>query len=302
MKTSAEILGHFRLGKMPFADTVNARFFYQTEAAERAFLRMEHCVESGRALGLIWGPSGSGKTLLSQLLLENLDPAKYLPILVLATPRMSKTSVLQELLSELEIQDCPRSAFSMINLVHQHILREQREGRRVIILLDEAHFLSTDALHLLRTLSNLETTDEKLVTVILFAEPGFVKRIQLPTYESLRGRIAFRAKLSPLTVEETEQYVKYRLLMAGGDGTLFATECYRILHDASGGIPRSINRIAEGALLEGFLAGTATIDSEVMLRAVARDGWDQETPPSSEPVERRKKTLLETGRVLQYGS
>lgn len=302
MKTSEQLLQHFSLTRLPFADTVNARFFYQTEAAERAFLRMEHCVESGRALGLVWGPSGSGKTLLSQLLLENLDPERHLPILVLATPRMSKTSVLRELLSELEVEDSPRGSFAMINLIHQRVLREQREGRRVVILLDEAHFLSTDALHLLRTLSNLETSDEKLVTVILFAEPGFVKRIQLPTYESLRGRIAFRAKLSPLTIEETEQYVKFRLLVAGGNSVLFASECYPILHETSQGIPRNINRLAEGALLEAFLAGASVITTEIMSRAVARDGWDQNSDALTEPVERRKQPLLENGRVLQYGS
>jgi len=297
MNIAQRIQEHFGFSKTPFADTVNAKFFYQTEAAERAFFRMEHCVETGRALGLVWGTSGTGKTLISQLLLENLDSERFLPILVLATPKMSKTDVLREILSELEVKDVPRLAFPMLNRVHERILREERAGRRVVILLDEAHFLSSDALHLLRTLSNLETPDQKLATVILFAEPGFVQRIQNPTYESLRGRIAFRARLDPLTVEETEQYVKFRLLVAGGMGTVFEPECYPMLHEAAQGIPRNVNRVAENALLEAFLAGSTTVTQEILANAVGRDSWSQEV----KPVERRRK-VLETGKVLQYGS
>lgn len=297
MNITERIQSHFQLTNTPFADTVNPQFFYQTEAAEKAFFRMEHCIESGRALGLVWGQSGTGKTLISQLLLEHLDSEKYLPVLALATPKMSKTDVLKEILTELEVEEIPRFSFPMINAVHERILKEERQGRRVVILFDEAHFLSSDALHLLRTLSNLETPEQKLVTVILFAETTFVQRIQHPAYASLRGRIAYRTRLDPLTVEETEQYIKFRLLVAGGTGAVFHQDCYPILHEVSGGIARNINRIAENALLETYLTGLPAVTPSVLQSAVARDSWSQE--PYEPQVEKPKQ---EIEQVLQYGS
>ena len=257
---------------------------------------MEHCIDSGRALGMVWGQSGTGKTLLSQLVLENLDTQRFLPILALATPKMSKTDLLREILSELEVEDIPRFSFPMINCLHQRILHEERNRRRVVILFDEAHFLSSDALHLLRTLSNLETPTQKLVSIILFSELGFVKRIQHPSYASLRGRISFRARLDPLTADETEQYVKFRLLVSGGTGTVFAPECYRVLHEVSKGIPRDISRLADNALLETYLARSKIVTLDSLGKAISRDSWSDGSDFTEDSHD------SETERLLEYGS
>lgn len=261
---------HFHLMKSPFADTVNPEFFFQTAEHERAYHRMKLCIQDGRALGLVWGPSGTGKTLLSQILLREISPAKHIPVVVLATPKMSKTALLREIVKELEMETEARTAEDLLDIIHQRIINEHHAGRRVVIFLDESHFLSAQALHMIRTLTNLETSEEKLVTVLLFAEESLRKRLRHASYDSLRGRISIQAYLAPLTPEETEQYVKFRLLVAGGDTTVFEPDTFKMLHERSRGIPREISKIADNALLEAAISAQDSVNESLVEMASER--------------------------------
>lgn len=261
---------HFSLLRSPFADTVNPDFFFQTSQHERAYHRMKLCIQDGRALGLVWGPSGTGKTLLSQILLRELNPVKHVPVVILATPHMSKTGLLREIVKELEMETPARTADDLLDVIHQRIIDEHHAGRRVVIFMDESHFLSSQALHMVRTLTNLETAEEKLVTVILFAEEALRRRLRHPSYDSLRGRISIQAYLAALTPEETEQYIKFRLLVAGGETSLFEPETFNRIHEHSGGVPREISKLADNALLEAVICNRERVDEYVLSLASDR--------------------------------
>jgi len=210
----------------PFADCVHPNFFYRTESHTDAFRSMLQAVEFHASLGLVTGPSGTGKTLVSQLLLEQLDPAKYHVILVLVTPGLTKTGLLREILSELNIA------------VPVGILRVQ---------------------DLVKLLSN---------HIIEMHQRG--QRLEHPTYESLRNRIYLRSQLQPLRPDETRQYVKFRLLVAGRMTELFTPVALDALHTHSKGICRTLNKLCMLSLIDGANRQQPLVDADAVEASAAR--------------------------------
>lgn len=241
----------FRLRMDPFLDNVNPEFFFRTNAHEEAYIKMKRCITDNISLGVTTAISGTGKTLLTQILMSDLDPAKYRPIVTLVYPSMSRTALLREIVSEIFGESPPERAtiHSLVSRIHQEIMRLHEEGIKLVIIIDEVHFLNANSLHILRTLSNIEIAQKKLVTILLFGEEIFLKKIHLPSYKSLFSRMFMRARLRPLTKDEVEQYIKFRCLMAGGKPNIFGSDTIPLIYDYTGGIPREINRVCHNALL-----------------------------------------------------
>ena len=268
-----DLLDFYGFQELPFSDAVNPKYFYKTDGHEEALIRLELAVRHDMSLGLVTGPSGSGKTLLSQMLLQRLDPVKTQAALVLVSPGMSKTALLKALMHEVQLP-VPEGGFvsaqTLLAAIQTHVIALHREGRRLVVLMDECHFLPADSLHMIRTLSNLETPEKKLVTLLLFGEPGFLRRLNHPSHESLRNRLYLRSELQPFTAEETAQFVKFRLMMAGRLDDLFTGDAFPALHESTGGISRRINKLCTLALLEGFLARAPTLDAALVHAAARR--------------------------------
>ncbi len=264
--TAPDYCEHFGLERLPFNDAVNPEFFYRTESHEMAFVRMMMCAKHHKALGLIWGRSGTGKTLLAQMLLSSLSENEFVPVIILANPGMSTMGLLGSIIEELDISaPAGRSnAQALIECIHSHLMELYSTGRRAVIIVDEAHFLPSDQLHMIRTLTNLETPQEKLCTIILLAEETFPRRLRHRRYNSLRGRIAMTSYLMPMSISETEQYVKFRLMVAGTTEDLFAPEAYELIHSHSGGICREVSKVADNALLEAYLRGQSKVTRETL--------------------------------------
>ena len=265
-------LEYYGLSANPFADCVHPTFFYRTESHAEAFRSMMQAVEFHASLGLVTGPSGTGKTLVSQLLLEHLDPAKYHVILVLVTPGLTKTGLLREILSELNLA-LPIGIARVQDLVKtlsNHIIDMHQRGQRLVIIVDECHLLDADCLHIVRTISNIEIPERKLTTSLLFGEARLAQRLEHPSYESLRNRIYLRARLQPLRPDETAQYVKFRLLVAGRMADLFTPCALDALHTHSGGICRSLNKLCMLSLIEGATHQQPAVDAATVAAAAAR--------------------------------
>ncbi len=256
----------YGLERMPFNDSVNPEFFYRTESHEAAFVRMMMCAKHHKAIGLVWGRSGTGKTLLAQMLLSTLSEDEFIPVLLLANPGMSKTGLLGNLLNELQLPTAGLRAGvqPMLDRLHSYLMETYSIGKRVVIIVDEAHFLPADQLHMVRTLTNLETPQEKLCTIILFAEETFLRRLRHKRYNSLRGRIAMSSYLLPMSASETEQYIKFRLLVAGATGELFDESSYELIHAHTGGVCREVSKLADSALLEACLRGANRVTPEIL--------------------------------------
>lgn len=262
----AGYLAFYGFNEPPFADALQPRFYFQTDGHEEALSRVREAVRHGMSLALVTGPCGSGKSLVSQLLLRDLDGARTQAVLVLAAPGMSRVALLKAILSELG--QAPRGgmavAHDLVQRVHERILDMHREGRRLIVLVDECHFLPADSLHLIRTLTNLETEEQKLVTIVLFGESGFVRRLRHPSYASLLSRIVLHAELRPMDAAATEQYVKFRVMMAGRMDELFSSDAFAPLYEETGGIARRVNACCTRALLAGARRRATRIDADLI--------------------------------------
>jgi type II secretory pathway predicted ATPase ExeA len=230
---------------------------------------MKRCIDEHVAVGLTTALSGTGKTLLTQILISELDSRRYETILVLAYPGMTRTGLLREVATELGIEGLsPRTPVHILmSTVQERILALYRAGKQLVITMDECHFLELEALQVIRTLSNLEVPERKLVTLLLFGEEFFLQKIERPEYASIANRMFIRARLRPLTAEETEQYVKFRCLISGGRPSIFASDVYGPLHELSRGIPRDINRLCHTALFEAARQGHSVVDRATLLKA-----------------------------------
>jgi len=266
---TAFVLRHFQFQEHPFGDNVNPRFFFRTEAHEDAYIKMKRCIDEHVAVGLTTALSGTGKTLLTQILISELDSRRYETILVLAYPGMTRTGLLREVATELGIEglSARTPVHILMSAVQERILALYRAGKQLVITVDECHFLGLEALQVIRTLSNLEVPERKLVTLLLFGEEFFLQKLERPEYASIANRMFIRARLRPLTAEETEQYVKFRCLISGGRPSIFASDVYGPLHELSRGIPRDINRLCHTALFEAARQGHSVVDRATLLKA-----------------------------------
>jgi general secretion pathway protein A len=211
--------------------------------------------------------------MISQLILNNLHPNEHHPILVLVGPGMSKTALMKEILTELNIplpEDHFTSTQDLLKLLSDHVIALYRQGRKLVILIDECHFLSSDSLHMVRTITNIEVPDRKLVTCILFGEQRFLKRLNHPSHASLRNRMYLRGELGPISEAECAEFVKFRLLKAGRMDDLFDRGALAALHECSGGICRNINKLGMLSLLEGFMKRRPIINDEIVRTCASR--------------------------------
>lgn len=267
--------GKFGLPRNPFKDTLDTDLFFRTRQHEEAVVKVRIGIEDQHALILLTGASGTGKTLITQVVAQGLDLTLYVPVFAFVHPGMGKGALLEAILKELEVELIGRTTAQRMAQLQNIALVLHEQGQRLLIVIDEAHFLKADALHLLRTLSNLETEKNKLVTVLLVAEDSLRKRLSNPSYASLRGRITFMIQLSPLAVQETEQMVKYRLLKCKAPSKFIDAETFTAVHHYSGGVPREINRLLYNGFVEAMSAGQQTISEETVALAAAKLGIER---------------------------
>ena len=262
----------FGLKENPFKDTLDTSLFFRTRQHEDALVRIRIGLQDGHSVILLTGPSGTGKTIATQVVLRSLDQECYKPVFVFAYPGMTKGPMLGTILKELGEEAVPRYAAERLSLVQQYAMDLHEQGKRLVVFLDEAHFLKADALHVLRTLSNFETEKEKLVTVLLVAEASLLRRLKAPSYASLRSRITFAVNLEPLSRAETEQYIKYRLLKSGAQPHLLTADAYLAAHSHSGGVPREVNRLMYNGFIEAMSLERSVITSDILEMADKRIG------------------------------
>ncbi len=257
---------HFKLHVNPFMDNVNPNFFFRTEAHEDAYIKMKKCIEDDISLGLTTAISGTGKTLLTQILLTELHTARHKVILSLVYPQMTRSALLKEIVNELGLKSLGSRPLvhTMVSTIHEEIIKLYKRHIKLVIIIDEVHFLKADSLHILRTLSNIEIPEKKLVTILLFGEDTFLERMHHPSYRSLFSRMFIRARLRPLSREEVEQYVKFRCLVAGGSPQLFVSDTFDLIFDYAMGIPREVNRVCHNALILSAKLRKPSVDRSVI--------------------------------------
>ncbi len=255
-KRAEDFLKFYKLKSNPFSDSLDTSLYFWSERNEAALVKMLMTIQHDISFGLVHGISGTGKTLLSQALMEKLNSKKHKMILVPVTPGLSRTGLLSHLIkaftgSEEEVK---APVHQMVDLLGRLILESSEKGLKPVLMMDECHFLSSEALHLLRTLSNFEAYNRKILTCLLFTEPLFLKRLNNPSYQSLKSRIYMEVELKPFHVKDCRDYILCRLKKSGYQGESLFTESEMVdIFKASGGIPRLINKESLKMLTDKFL-------------------------------------------------
>ncbi|MBY0232078.1 MAG: AAA family ATPase [Gemmataceae bacterium] len=225
----------------------------------------------GEGVVALFGPPGTGKTLLSLLLAERL--AEGSEVSLLPSAPSGRAGLLQAALHDLgQPYEGRTEAEARLALV-DHLLAKYREGRRTVLLLDEAHSLAPEALEEVRMLGNLEGRGGKALQAVLIGLPDMQAMLLRPSLACLRQRLAVRAQLDPLPLDEAVDYVLHHVRAAGGDpAALFSQEALEMLARASGGVPRLLGQGATAALRIAAGAEAEQADAEAMTEALSRLG------------------------------
>jgi general secretion pathway protein A len=257
----------FGLRASPFGLNPDPRFLFLGRRHREALAGLVHAVQDGKGFAVLAGEVGTGKTTLVHALLTELgDGARSA---VLFNPGLSRAELHRHLLNEFQLP-AQGSVLDAMRCLQAFLLEQFGAGRRVVVILDEAHGLSPETLEEVRLLSNFETSKSKLLQVLLVGQPELMERLRSPGLRQLRQRIALRLELAPFDFGETVSYVRSRVAAAGGRSELFAPGAYEELYRLSAGIPRLINVLCDNALLTSFARDLAQV-SAALMRLAGRD-------------------------------
>ncbi len=271
------LLSHYGLAEPAFSITPDPRFVFLSERHREALAHLLFGIGQGGGGGFVQltGEVGTGKTTLCRLLLEQLPDNTRVALIL--NPMLSPVELLEAIAKELHIPLRGRLGQQkrLIDALNVYLLQAYAEGLRVVLIIDEAQNLSTEALEQVRLLTNLETATQKLLQIILLGQPELRVMLDKPELRQLAQRITARFHLTPLSVEETGAYLRHRYGIAGGRTLPFDNAGFRRIHRHTGGVPRLINILAERALMAGYVYGKATI-TDALIDMAAREAL----PPS----------------------
>jgi general secretion pathway protein A len=259
----------FGLNEKPFSITPDPRYLFMSERHGEALAHLVYGVTESGGFMQLTGEVGTGKTTLVRTLLLNRMPANA-DVAVVLNPQLSALEFLQTICEELHVAvpgEDRNSIKALIDALNQHLLNAHAEGRRIILVVDEAQNLAPDVLEQVRLLTNLETSKQKLLQIILIGQPELRELLARTDLRQLAQRITGRYHLEPLSREETAQYVEHRLKVAGALGEVFDTAAKREVFRLSEGVPRLINVICDRALLGAYSAETRRVSRSLIKQA-----------------------------------
>jgi len=242
---------HFGLTERPFSLAPDPRYLFLSEGHREALAHLVYGLQGGGFVQLT-GEVGTGKTTVCRALLDQLPPE--VDVAMIFTPRLTAVELLSSVCDELRVP-YPAGTTSLkvlVDALSRALLDAHARGRRTVVIIDEAQNLSMEVLEELRLLTNIETTRDKLLQVILIGQPELVNLMERPALRQLAQRITARYHLRPLSYTETRAYVRHRLQVAGQREMIFTSPALSVIHRRSGGVARVINNVCDRALLGAF--------------------------------------------------
>ena len=249
----------FGLKESPFNVTPDPRFFYHGRQHKEALSTLLYGVESRRGFMEVTGEIGAGKTTLCRTLLKEFQGRAHSAFIF--NPKLSELELLQTIVEDFGILPKGKRRKDYFDGLNRLLLQELERGHNAILIIDEAQNLNPRALEQIRLLSNMETTREKLLQIILVGQPELRTLLAREDLVQLRQRITIRIHLSALDREETEKYLSYRLHVAGSEESFFTKEAIDRIYELSTGIPRLINVLADRALLASFTRSIRMVEA-----------------------------------------
>src|ERR1700692_2662158 len=260
----------FGLKENPFNVNPDPRYLFLTHHTQEALACLTYGIETRKGFILLTGEVGTGKTTLINKLLEWLHKENVYTAFVF-NPRLSVSQFFDFMMTDFGIPCESRQKGQMLMKLNQWLLDRYQAGERAVLVVDEAQNLSPQMLEEIRLLTNLETSTEKLLQIVLAGQPELEQKLNQPQLRQLRQRITLRAKTRQLTIEETQGYIQERMRIAGAENPdIFSPEAVAAVHRYARGIPRVTNLLCEHALVSSFVDQKNPVPSEIV-EEVARD-------------------------------
>lgn len=263
---------HFGLTCRPFDLAPDPRFIYMTAQHSRAVANMKFALMNRDSFVIITGEIGIGKTTVLNTVIEELGPDFVTAKLTHTT--LSHIELLQALLSEFGMPIYKKKKVLLLDTLRAFFLKKHEEGKHIVIIVDEAQNLSGPALEELRLLSCIDTADRKIISIVLTGQPNLDDLVDSPGLTQLRQRARLRQRLDALNEDETVDYVRHRLAVAGGEiDEIFEPEAVKDIHRLTQGIPRLINTLCDTALTACMVDDLPKVTLEVIDEVVHELRW-----------------------------
>jgi MSHA biogenesis protein MshM len=276
-------LEHFGLAEPPFRITPHTDFFFSGANRGATLEALMYAATHDEGIIKISGEVGSGKTMLCRVLMERLP--KKTVIVYLCNPSLSRDDILYAVADELGLT-LPETAraSAVLKLLQTHLINLYAEGHRVVVLIDEAHAMPVETLEEIRLLSNLESNRNKLLQLVLFGQPELNDVLARSDMRQLKERITHNFTLEPLIRDDVAEYLEFRLRAAGYKGpNVFSPAATKLIFDASKGLTRRINILADKSLLAAFASGSHQITAREVRAAVRDSEFSSATVASRQP-------------------
>lgn len=255
---------YYGFKERPFQLSPDPRFFFASNHHQRALSYLQYGLDQGEGFIVITGPIGTGKTTLARNLLSNLNNAQIVAAQIVTT-KLNPKELLELVISEFNIQPNGSSKADLLQAIEQYLITLHQQGKKALLVVDEAQNLPVETIEELRMLSNFQLDNKPLIQSFLLGQEELKEIIQAPTMEQFRQRIIASAHLKPLKAEEVDEYINHRLQQAGcTKENVFSDSAYTLIHEKTLGIPRKINIFVDRLLLFGFLEELDCIDEEAI--------------------------------------
>jgi len=271
----------------PYEIVPDLKFVYASDHYQEAMARLLYAITRRKGAALLTGDVGCGKTTLSRALIQHLSQKEY-HVGLITNPMLEPIEFIREILYQFGFDSASHSKHDLLNSLGEMMMKDFRENRTTILVIDEAQLLSPTNFEEVRLLLNYQFNDRFLLNLLLIGQPelrGIIKRI-----EQLDSRIAIRYHLGPLSLEDMVNYVNFRLTRAGTKREIFTSDAFEEIHRQTKGVPRRVNNLCDMSLLIGYGMKAERINAEVI-----REAMDDVSVPgasSGEPQERVDEASL----------
>src|ERR1700688_1981257 len=254
----------FGLKESPFRVNPDPRYLYLTREIQEAMAGLTHGIQTRGGFVTLIGEVGTGKTTLVNRLLDWLKE-QQIHVAFIVNSRLNTTQLFEFVLAEFDISCDSRSKSQQLMRLNQFLLERHGANETVALIIDEAQNLTYPVMEEIRLLTNLETSTDKLLQIVLSGQPELDEKLKLPQLRQLRQRIMLRCRTTPLSEQQTGEYIAERLRIAGAAGDpIFSTKTIEAVHVYSLGIPRVINLLCEHSLVNGFVEQQRPIQPKIV--------------------------------------